>query len=115
MLKMKKLSETYDLRVFTDAGDYFGDVEDSIVAGNKVFGWKIKATKNSFLSRVLGSAKGVIVPHQLAKAVGDILIISKNAVPSNELRLWLFYAGQSNYDSTHGASRSRYNGHGSLL
>ncbi|HLC52476.1 MAG TPA: hypothetical protein VJI98_04500 [Candidatus Nanoarchaeia archaeon] len=83
MLKMKKLSETYDLRVFTDAGDYFGDVEDSIVAGNKVFGWKIKATKNSFLSRVLGSAKGVIVPHQLAKAVGDILIISKNAVPSN--------------------------------
>lgn len=82
MLKMKKLSETYDLKVFTDAGDYFGDVEDSIVAGNKVFGWKIKATKNSFLSKVLGSAKGVIVPHQLAKAVGDILIISKNAVPN---------------------------------
>ena len=82
MLKMKKLSETYDLRVFTDSGDYFGDVEDSIVAGNKVFGWKIKATKNSFLSKVLGSAKGVIVPHQLAKAVGDILIISKNAIPS---------------------------------
>jgi sporulation protein YlmC with PRC-barrel domain len=82
MLKMKKVSETYDLRAFTDSGDYFGDVEDSIVAGNKVFGWKIRATKNSFLSRVLGSAKGVIVPHQLTKAVGDILIISKNAVPS---------------------------------
>jgi len=82
MLKMKKVSETYDLKVFTDAGDYFGDVEDSIVQSNKVSGWKIKATKNSFLSKVLGSAKGVIVPHQLVKAVGDVLIISKSAVPS---------------------------------
>ncbi len=82
MLKMRKVTETYDLKVFTDAGDYFGDIEDGIVAGNKVFGWKIKATKNSFLSKVLGSAKGVIVPHQLVKAVGDIFVISKNAVPS---------------------------------
>ena len=82
MLKMKKISDTYDLKVFTDAGDYFGDIEDSIVSSNKVSGWKIKATNNSFLSRVLGSAKGVIVPHQLVKAVGDILIISRNAVPS---------------------------------
>ncbi len=83
MLKMKKVTETYDLKVFTDAGDYFGDIEDGIVSGNKIFGWKIKATKNSFLSRVLGSAKGVIVPHQLTKAVGDVLIISRNAVPSS--------------------------------
>jgi len=82
MLKMKKVSQTYDLRVFTDSGDYFGDIEDSIVSANKISGWKIKATKNSFLSKVLGSAKGVIVPHQLVKAVGDIIIISKNAVPS---------------------------------
>lgn len=83
MLKMKKLSETYDMKVFTDSGDYFGDIEDSIITTNKVFGWKIKATKNSFLSKVLGSAKGVIVPHQLVRAVGDILIISKSAIPSH--------------------------------
>ena len=82
MLKMKKISQTYDLKVFTDSGEYFGDVEDSIMTANKVFGWKIRSTKNSFLSRVLGSAKGVIVPHQLVKAVGDILIISKTAVPN---------------------------------
>lgn len=82
MLKMKRISETYDLRVFTDSGDYFGDIEDCIVMGNKVSGWKIKATKNSFLSRVLGSAKGVIVPHQLVKAFGDVLVISKAAVPT---------------------------------
>jgi len=85
MLKMKRVTDTFDLKVFTDSGDYFGDIEDSIVSSNKVFGWKIKATKNSFLSKVLGSAKGVIVPHQLVKAVGDILIISRNAVPSGNV------------------------------
>ncbi|HIH12050.1 TPA: hypothetical protein HA241_07720 [Candidatus Woesearchaeota archaeon] len=83
MLKMRKVTEAYDLRVFTDAGDYFGDIEDCIVAGNKISGWKIRATKNSFLSKVLGSARGVIVPHQLVKAIGDVFVISKNAVPSS--------------------------------
>ncbi|HLD79796.1 MAG TPA: photosystem reaction center subunit H [Candidatus Nanoarchaeia archaeon] len=82
MLKMKKVSETYELKVFTDAGDYFGDIEDSVVQGNKVSGWKIRATKSSYLSKVLGSAKGVIVPHQLVRAVGDIFIISKSAAPA---------------------------------
>ena len=84
MLKMKKISETYDMRVFTDNGEYFGDVEESILTQNKVFGWRVRATKNSFLNKVLGSAKGVIVPHQLVKATGDIMIISKAAVPSYE-------------------------------
>lgn len=79
---MKKISETYEMKVFTDVGDYFGDVEESILTQNKIFGWKVKATKGSFLNKVLGSAKGVIVPHQLVKAIGDILIISKTAVPS---------------------------------
>ena len=82
MLKMKKISETYDMRVFTDTGEYFGDIEESILTQNKVFGWRVKATKSSFLNKVLGSAKGVIVPHQLVKSVGDIMIISKAAVPS---------------------------------
>ncbi|MGM5479854.1 MAG: PRC-barrel domain-containing protein [Nanobdellota archaeon] len=82
MLKMKRISETYDMRVFTDSGDYFGDVEESILTQSKIFGWKVRATKNSFLNKVLGSAKGVIVPHQLVKSVGDIMIISKTAIPS---------------------------------
>ena len=82
MLKMKKISETYDMQVYTDSGDYFGDIEESILTQNKIFGWKVKATKNSFLNKVLGSAKGVIVPHQLVKAIGDVIIISKTAVPS---------------------------------
>lgn len=82
MLKMKKITETFDMRVFTDGGDYFGDIEETIITSNKVFGWRVKATKNSFLNKVLGAAKGVIVPHQLVKSIGDIMIISKSAVPS---------------------------------
>jgi len=82
MLKLKKISETYDLKVYTDQGDYFGDIEESILTANKIFSWRVRATKNSFLYRVLGSAKGVIVPHQLVKSVGDVMIISKAAVPS---------------------------------
>jgi len=82
MLRMKRITETYDMKVFTDSGEYFGDIEETILAANKVFGWKVRSTRNSFLAKVLGSAKGVIVPHQLVKSVGDIMIISKAAVPN---------------------------------
>ena len=57
MLKMKRVSETYAMRVFTDSGEYFGDIEEAILTTTKVFGWIIKATRESFLSKILGSAK----------------------------------------------------------
>ncbi len=79
---MKKMIETYDMKVFTDSGDYFGDIEEAMLTPTKVYGWRVRATKNSFLSKVLGSAKGVVVPHQLVKAVGDIMIIARSAVPA---------------------------------
>lgn len=82
MLKLKRIREAYEMKVFTDTGDYFGDIEESILQQTKVFGWRVRATKNSFLSKVLGNAKGVIVPHQLVKSIGDIMIISKAAVPN---------------------------------
>lgn len=82
MLKMKKISETYDMRVFTDTGDYFGDVEEAIISNTKIFGWRVRATKNSFLNKVLGSAKGVIIPHPLVKSIGDIMIINRSALPN---------------------------------
>lgn len=82
MLKLKRISESYDMKVFTDTGDYFGDIEESILTHSKIFGWRVRATKNSILAKFLGSAKGVIVPHQLVKSIGDIMIISKSAIPS---------------------------------
>ncbi|MDD9954433.1 MAG: PRC-barrel domain-containing protein [Candidatus Woesearchaeota archaeon] len=82
MLNMKNMSETYEMKVFTDSGDYFGDVDEAIVLENKITGWRVRATRSSFLSKVLGSAKGVIVPHQLVKSIGDIMIINKSAIPN---------------------------------
>ncbi len=82
MLKMKNISETYDMRVFTDSGEYFGDVEEALLTQTKITAWRVKASRNSALSKLLGSAKGVIVPHQLVKSVGDVMIISKSAVPT---------------------------------
>lgn len=82
MLHMKRISETYEMKVFTDSGDYFGDVDEGILTNNKITGWRVRATRNSFLNKVLGSAKGVIVPHQLVKSIGDIMIINRSAIPS---------------------------------
>ena len=84
MYKTKRVSQVYDMKVFTDDGNYFGDVEESIISSNKVFGWKIKATKGSYLSKVLGGAKGVIVPHQMIKSIGDVVLISKDAIPQQQ-------------------------------
>ncbi|HLC54933.1 MAG TPA: hypothetical protein VJJ75_00200 [Candidatus Nanoarchaeia archaeon] len=84
MLQLRRITDVYEVKVFTDGGEYFGDVEEAILSGNRVFGWKVRATRNSSLSRALGGAKGVIVPHQLVRAIGDIMIISKAAVSSFE-------------------------------
>lgn len=82
MLKMKRIKDTYGMKVFTDSGDYFGDVEEVMLTKTKVTTWRVRATKMSALNKLLGSAKGVIVPHALVKSVGDVLIISKSAMPS---------------------------------
>ncbi len=83
MLKMKRMTETFDMKVFTDSGDYFGDVEDAIVTESKVSGWKVRPGRNSSLSKAYGPVKGVIVSQQIVKAIGDIMIISSAAVTTS--------------------------------
>ncbi len=82
MLRMKKISETYGMKVYTDEGDFFGEVEESVMTSTKVYNWKIRASKGSYLGKVLGGAKGVIVPHSLVRSMGDVMIISRNAAPA---------------------------------
>jgi sporulation protein YlmC with PRC-barrel domain len=84
MLKLKQVTETYGLKVFTDQGEYFGEVDEVIIQNNKVYGWKVKATRESYLSKAAGGVKGVIVPHQLTKAIGDVMIVSKADVATPE-------------------------------
>lgn len=84
MLKIKKMSEVIGRKVFTDSGDLFGMVEEVNLVDNKIDGWRIVVSRDSGMSSVLGGARGVIVPQQFLKAVGDVLIISKTAVPLKE-------------------------------
>ena len=85
MLKTRKVTDVFGMPVYTDEGYYYGDVEVTIVHGNRVYGWRIKATKHSQLTKVLTGAKGATIPHQLVKSVGDIMIISRSALPSEEI------------------------------
>lgn len=84
MLKIKKLSEVIGKRVFTDAGDLFGVVEELNLVDNKIDGWRIVISRDSGMAQVLGGARGIIVPHQFIKAIGDVVVISKNAIPIRE-------------------------------
>ncbi len=82
MLKIKKVTEVIGKRVFTDTGDYFGDVEEANLIENKVDGWRIRIS--GFMGSFLGGAKGVIIPHQFVKSIGDIMIISRANLPLDE-------------------------------
>lgn len=82
MLKIKRISDVIGKRVYTDSGDLFGTVEELNLIDNKIDGWRIVIARESGMMQVLGGARGIIVPHQFIKAIGDILIINKNAVPS---------------------------------
>jgi sporulation protein YlmC with PRC-barrel domain len=79
MLKIMKVSEAIKKRVYTDAGEFFGDIEEASLEDNRVAGWRIKVS--SGIGSVLGGARGVIIPHNFVKAVGDIMIIAKASLP----------------------------------
>jgi sporulation protein YlmC with PRC-barrel domain len=81
MLKIKRLSDVVGRKVYTDTGDLFGLVEEVNLVDNKIDGWRIVVARESGMMQILGGARGIIVPHQFIKAIGDIMIINRNAVP----------------------------------
>ena len=85
MLRIKKVSEILGKSVYTSEGDFFGQVEEANLIDNKIEGWRIKIG-NSFMN-VFGGARGVVVPHQFIRAVGDIVIVNKGSLPSNEEKI----------------------------
>ena len=81
MLRIKRISEIVGRRVYTDSGDLFGMIEEVNLVDNKIDGWRIVVARESGMIQILGGARGIIVPHQFIKAIGDIVIINRNAVP----------------------------------
>jgi len=82
MLRIKKITDTVGKHVYTSDGDYFGQIEDVNLQDNKIDGWKIKIS-GGFMS-VLGGARGVIIPQQFVKAIGDIFIVNKASIPAKD-------------------------------
>ncbi|MBS3084170.1 PRC-barrel domain-containing protein [Candidatus Pacearchaeota archaeon] len=80
MLKIKKISEVMNKHVYTAEGEYFGQVDDVNLMDNKVDGWKIRVS-GGFTS-TLGGARGVIIPHQFVKAIGDVFVVTGGSLPS---------------------------------
>lgn len=81
-MRIRKLTEVIGLRVYTDSGDFFGEIEEANVVENKVDSWRIKVG-GSVIS-LIGGARGVIIPHGFIRAMNDICIISKSAIPSSD-------------------------------
>ena len=79
MLKIKKISEILGKTVYTDGGEFLGQIDEANLAENKVDSWKIKISGK--MSNLIGGARGIIVPHQFVNAVEDIVIIKKSSLP----------------------------------
>ncbi len=79
-MKIEKITSVLGMKVFTDAGAYFGEIEEANLFENKVDGWRIRVDPT--LSNLFGGARGVIIPHRFVRAVGDICIISQAAMPA---------------------------------
>jgi sporulation protein YlmC with PRC-barrel domain len=79
-MRVKKITDVIGSKVYTDSGDYFGEVEEANLHENKVDGWRIKV--GGAVMGLIGGARGVIIPHQFVRAISDIFIINKTALPS---------------------------------
>lgn len=75
MARFKRISDVYEMKVFTDSGYFFGEIEEALIQDNRIKSWKIKAVPGSLLSSKVKDAKGVIIPQKFFKAFGDIIII----------------------------------------
>ncbi|MCL5009789.1 MAG: hypothetical protein M1433_02315 [Candidatus Parvarchaeota archaeon] len=75
-LKLKNVTSTYGLKVFTDSGSYFGEIDEAIIQDNRIVSWRVKAGSSSNLSKMIKGARGAIIQHNLVRAIDDIMIIS---------------------------------------
>lgn len=84
-MRVRKISEVLGTKVYTDSGDFFGEIEEANLHENKIEGWRIKV--GGSVMSLIGGARGVIVPHQFVRAISDIFIINKTALPSPDAEI----------------------------
>lgn len=81
-MRIRKISEVIGLKVYTDSGELFGEVEEVNLLDNKIDGWRIRV--GGGVTALIGGARGVIIPHQFVKAISDVFIINRGALPSQD-------------------------------
>lgn len=82
-MRVRKVTEVLGARVYTDSGEYFGEIEEANLQENKIDGWRIRV--GGSVMSLIGGARGVIIPHQFVRAISDVFIISKGALPSSDM------------------------------
>lgn len=85
-IKIASVSETWMKDVFTDKGQYCGKVEDveCDLKRFKIRSLVVKAAKSSYLGKMLGDKKGLIIPFPMVNAIGDIILVKHISAPVTE-------------------------------
>lgn len=83
-IQVASVSETYGKDVFTDKGLFCGKVEDveCDLKRFKVRSLIVRAMKGSYLSRMLGDKKGLIIPFSMVNSIGDIILVKHISAPT---------------------------------
>jgi len=82
-IRIASVSNTWQKDVFTDKGHYCGKVED-VECDLKRFKLRslvIRSQKGSYMSKMLGNKRGLIIPFPMVQAIGDIIIIKHISAP----------------------------------
>ncbi|MCW1291875.1 MAG: PRC-barrel domain-containing protein [Candidatus Rehaiarchaeum fermentans] len=74
-LKLRTVSSTIGINVYTENGMLVGQVTEAIIKENKISAWKVDVLGESVKRKL--NAKGIIVNQALVRAIGDIMIISE--------------------------------------
>jgi sporulation protein YlmC with PRC-barrel domain len=82
-ITVRDIADMFGKDVFTGKGLYCGKVSDMEfdLARFKIRSVVIEAAKGSFLGKMVGGKKGIIVPYPMVQAIGDVVLIKHIAAP----------------------------------
>ena len=85
-IQVASISETLSKDVFTNKGRYCGKIEDleCDLKRFKIRSLVVRAMKGSYLTKMLGGKKGLIIPYPMLQAISDVVIVKHITAPTAE-------------------------------
>ena len=79
----QSVNQMFNRDVFTNKGFYVGKVRDVEfdLSRFRVRAFVIEAARGTFLGKLIGGKKGVIIPYSMVQSVGDVVIV-KHITPT---------------------------------